>query len=195
MIQIQNVLRIKEFGYDELNAIKMMADQLSRVSYKKKPMILYLEGTHVRDLNCFDPFAQIENSKLASEKCESNVDIITVSSGSLDVIGTCLAMHGTSKRYATKDAKFTLNPEIKIGTGNFKPESIIDYDLVKSVAKGLVDWDTSKALDLIMGSEFDVKKAIRLGIIDSVINLNDISEDLDCTEDWEEIYGNSFWSI
>ena len=194
MIHIQNVLRIKEFGYDELKAIKMMADQLSRVSYAKKPMILYLEGTHAGDIGGFDLCTKIEPRRFASEKCESNVEIITVSSGNLDIVGTCLAMLG-DKCYATKDAKFTLNPKMKVGTGNIEPESCIDYDCAKSIAKGLVDWDTSKALDLVLGNEFGVKKAISLGIINGVIDLSDFSEDKDCTEAWDEIYGWTFWDL
>jgi len=194
MISIKNVLHIKEFNCEAQNAIKMMADQLSRVSYMKKPMILYLEGTQEGiDLGYFDPLGQIEPRKFVGEKPESNVDIITVSSGTLDFVGTYLAMLGTSKRYATKDAKFNLNPENKLVTGNSKHQSCIDYDQAKILAKTLVGWNTSKAITLAAGGEFGVKKAISLGIIDSVINLNEISEDKDCTEDFEDIYGFSFW--
>lgn len=194
MISIKNVLHIKEFNCEAQNAIKMMADQLSRVSYMKKPMILYLEGTKEgMDLGYFDPLGQIEPRKFVGEKPESNVDIITVSSGTLDFVGTCLAMCGTSKRYATKDAKFTLNPENKLVTSNSEHQSCFDYDQAKILAKTLVDWDTGKAIALATGGEFGVKKAISLGIIDSVINLNEISEDKDCTEDFEDIYAGTFW--
>lgn len=194
MISIKNVLHIKEFNCEAQNAIKMMADQLSRVSYMKKPMILYLEGTQEGiDLGYFDPLGQIEPRKFVGEKPESNVDIITVSSGTLDFVGTCLAMLGTSKRYATKDAKFNLNPDNKLVTGNSKHQSCNDYDQAKILAKTLVGWNTSKAIALAAGGEFGVKKAISLGIIDSVINLNEISEDKDCTEDFEDIYAGTFW--
>lgn len=64
MIHIQNVLRIKEFGYDELKAIKMMADLTSRVSYAKKPMILYLEGTHAGDIGGLDLCTKIEPEEI-----------------------------------------------------------------------------------------------------------------------------------
>lgn len=191
MISIKNVLRIQVFGYEELNAIKAMAHQLSKVSNLKVPMILYLEGTQVGDLSFFDP----DNSIEPLQHGKSNLDIITVSSGTLDFVGTCLAIKGTDKRFATKDAKFTLNPELFSGESTDETVPLIDYDTAKGFAKGFVDWNTQKALELLLGKEFGVSKAQNLGIITKVNSLEDVVEDKDCAESWEDIYISSFWGF
>lgn len=131
-----------------------------------------------------------------NEAQAAQIPVASVSSCKFGLLGTCLAAEGTEERFPTKDATFTLNPELFNGNSMDEPDSFVDYDTAKGYVRGFIDWNTGKALDLLFeGDEFGVNEAKRLGIITKAIELEDVVEDHDCTESWEDIHISSFWGF
>ena len=95
MLQIQNAIHISEYDREKRQAILMMRDQLSRLSHEEKNMFLFLNSTHTGDLEnkTYPPFHFYPTKCI--RKGNSNVNIVTVASGTCDLMGILLAYSGT----------------------------------------------------------------------------------------------------
>lgn len=195
MIKIQNVLSIKEYDREKRQAILMMRDQLSRLSYEEKNMFLFLNSTHAGDLEnkTYPPFYFYPAKCM--KRGNSNVNIVTVASGKLDLMGTFLAYSGTEgKRYAVPDTRFSLNPGLKHPESKFFPSDFLEMYMVETFFDCYFNQETNEIKRLINSTEhFGVDIAIKLGLIDSVIFAEDLVIDQECTEDWYDVYGSTEW--
>lgn len=195
MIKVQNVLHIGEYDREKRQEILMMVEQLSRLSYGKKNMFLFLDSTFTGDLESktFPPFNFIPTGHKLLKS--SNVNIVTVSSGTLDLMGTLLAHSGTEgKRYAAPETIFSLNPGLKNPEAKFIPSDFLEEFMMRGHLENLFDEETNEGRRIISSTEhFNTDVAKRLGIIDSVILPEDLILDQDCTEDWYEVYGTTEW--
>lgn len=161
-------------------AILIMGDQLSRLSYAEKNMFLFLEPTFTGDFGgiTHPPFTFL---KTKGNLSNSNVNIVSVSSGKLDIIGTVLAKSGTQgMRYAKEDAKFTLNPNPKDPPVWCKPGNFVDQSALESFFVNRHNESEKDAIRWIIKRDeyFDVINAIRVGNIDPILEPVPFYEDL-----------------
>lgn len=196
MLKISNTLHIGEYDREARQAILAMGDQLSRLSYAEKNMYLFLDSTYTGDLGgtVHPPFTFLKKTGNLSK---SNVNIVTVSSGELDFMGTVLVQSGTEKkRYAVKDTMFSLNPGLKNPHNRFIPGDFLDKYGLEHFFEVYFGQETNEVRRLANSTEhFGTDIAIKLGIIDSVVLLEDLIIDQDCTEEWDHVYSSTEWDL
>lgn len=196
MLTINNTLHIEEYDREARLAILAMGDQLSRLSYAEKNMYLFLESTYTGDLGgTTQPLFTF--LKKTGNFSKSNVNIVTVSSGELDLMGTVLAQSGTEKkRYAVKDTMFSLNPGLKNPHNSFTPGDFLYKYALEDFFEVYFGQETNEFRRLANSTEhFGTDIAIKLGIIDSVVLLEDLIIDQDCTEEWNHVYHSTEWDL
>jgi hypothetical protein len=195
MLQIQNAIHISEYDREKRHEILMMRDQLSRLSYEEKNMFLFLNSTHTGDLESktYPPFRFFPNRCM--KKGNSNVNIVTMASGTHDLMGTLLVCSGTEgKRYAAPDTMFSLNPGLKAPNARFIPSDFLEMYMVDNFFECYFNHETNELRRLIESKEyFGIETATRLCLIDSVVLPEDLILDQDCTEDWFDVYGSTEW--